>query len=500
MAKLVIIGAGISGLAAGVYGLKYGFDVEIIERNTSVGGLCTGWTRKGSYIDGCVHWLTESNRGVMHKLMNEVGMLNNDIKVHHFDRYSEVKINGKNIQFYTDLDKLQTELLRFAANEKDKQLVKFFVRNAKKCTGNAITTDKPYHYWGLKDVVKLLWKIRKFLFVMKRTKGKSIRDFCSELTSPELKFVFGDNIMPDEYSLFSLISTFGGICCKNGGIPIGGSKAMVERAKEEYLKRGGKLRLHTDVEKIIVENDVAKGVLLKDGTTIDADYVIPACDLHFTLSNLLEGKYSIPALEKRDAEPENNPVYSLYMASFRTKKDLSNIAANRYVKVSDFDFLGRKCSTLYIKHFGYDPTQVINGQTVVQCIITTFADDYDRLAAMSREEYVAFKKDMAETIEKKIIEGDGDLYGDLELLDVATPLTFTHYVNAYKGTFMTYMLTKDVEQMKIPNNALPIKNLALAGHWVMVPGGIPIAALQGKFAALTIQEVHRQTTAQHQKS
>ena len=45
--KIIVIGAGISGLSAGIYGLKSGFDVTIIEKNPVVGGLCTGWYRQG---------------------------------------------------------------------------------------------------------------------------------------------------------------------------------------------------------------------------------------------------------------------------------------------------------------------------------------------------------------------------------------------------------------------------------------------------------------------
>jgi hypothetical protein len=54
------------------------------------------------------------------------------------------------------------------------------------------------------------------------------------------------------------------------------------------------------------------------------------------------------------------------------------------------------------------------------------------------------------------------------------------------------MLTKNNKQMKLANNCLPIKNLALANHWMMVPGGIPIAAMQGKFAVMTIEQFEKQ--------
>ena len=73
--KVVIIGAGISGLTAGIYALKQGYEAEIYEKNTSAGGMCTGWYRKGTYIDGCLHWLTESAAGSLHEIWKETGAL-----------------------------------------------------------------------------------------------------------------------------------------------------------------------------------------------------------------------------------------------------------------------------------------------------------------------------------------------------------------------------------------------------------------------------------------
>ena len=54
--SVVVIGAGLSGLSAAIYLTSYGFKVTLLERNPSVGGLCTGWQRKGFNVDGCIHW------------------------------------------------------------------------------------------------------------------------------------------------------------------------------------------------------------------------------------------------------------------------------------------------------------------------------------------------------------------------------------------------------------------------------------------------------------
>ncbi|HAD34428.1 MAG TPA: NAD(P)/FAD-dependent oxidoreductase, partial [Chitinophagaceae bacterium] len=54
--KVLIIGAGISGLSAACYLQMNGFQVELFEKHSIPGGLCTSW-KKGDYtIDGSIHW------------------------------------------------------------------------------------------------------------------------------------------------------------------------------------------------------------------------------------------------------------------------------------------------------------------------------------------------------------------------------------------------------------------------------------------------------------
>lgn len=486
--KVIIIGAGISGLTAGIFARKYGFDVDIYERNASVGGLCTGWYRKGTYIDGCIHWLTESDRGVLNELWNEVGALNKNVRVHHYDAYCQVHYNGYDVNFYTDPKKLKAELLKFAETDNDKKLVNEFIWGVKLCKHNAITVYKPYHLWNFIDVIRFLIKIFWMVPALKKFSKISLADFFNQFDSPVLKYAFSHNICPEDYSFFSLTNTYGGIVSKNSGVPIGGSKAFIERIKDTYLAHGGKLHLHQDVNELIVENNHICGVRLGNGTIETADYYIPACDVHFTLDTLLGGKYKIDQMARRDADKEHFPTYSAFLITFRTKKDISSVNHNRYVQCTPFTVLGNTYDMLYLKHFGYDEKLAENNDyTVVQTLITTDERQFDELKAMSHDDYVACKQNVANIFIKKLQETEPDTYGDLELLDVASPLTFTHYVNAYKGTFMTYMLTKYDKQMIIRNDILPIDNLALAGHWMMVPGGVPIAVMQGKFAAMTIK-------------
>ena len=58
MKKVIIVGAGIAGLAAGIYARRSGFDTTIYESHIIPGGASTSWRRKGYLFEGGMHWLT----------------------------------------------------------------------------------------------------------------------------------------------------------------------------------------------------------------------------------------------------------------------------------------------------------------------------------------------------------------------------------------------------------------------------------------------------------
>lgn len=61
MKKVVIIGGGVAGLTAGIYAQMNGFDSVIYEKHRVIGGLSSGWQRKGYQIEGSISYLMGVN-------------------------------------------------------------------------------------------------------------------------------------------------------------------------------------------------------------------------------------------------------------------------------------------------------------------------------------------------------------------------------------------------------------------------------------------------------
>ena len=110
--RVDIIGAGIADLSGGCYLQMNGYDTEIFELHDKPGGLCTSWKRGDYTIDGCIHWLVGSGPDdVFYNLWNELIDMKSIRFVDH-EEYIRVEDEDRNfISVYTDIDRLELELL-----------------------------------------------------------------------------------------------------------------------------------------------------------------------------------------------------------------------------------------------------------------------------------------------------------------------------------------------------------------------------------------------------
>jgi len=97
--SIIIIGGGLTGLAAGCYGRMNGYRTSIFEMHDKVGGLCTGWKHKGYNIDSSMHWLLGTKLGTSYyKFWEELGATQ-QWQVYNHDQYSIIE--DESVRFFT---------------------------------------------------------------------------------------------------------------------------------------------------------------------------------------------------------------------------------------------------------------------------------------------------------------------------------------------------------------------------------------------------------------
>ena len=143
---------------------------------------------------------------------------------------------------------------------------------------------------------------------------------------------------------------------------------------------------------------------------------------------------------------------------------------------------GRSFDRIYIKNYGYDKTFAPEGKAVLQTNIPQTDENFTYWKSLSKEDYKAKKQELIREVTERIVREFPELEGRLELLDCWTPMTYERYCNAYHGAYMAFVTTIGAKQLRIKGILKGLDNFYMAGQWIMSPGGLPIAAISGKFA------------------
>jgi len=478
MKKVVVIGAGISGLSAAIYAQRSGFDVTLCEQHTIAGGMCTSWKRKGYLFEGAVHWLTGSNpKTELYRLWKETGALNDAVKVYTPDIFHAVEWNGQIIYLFRDIEKTVEQLIALSPDD-EKRLrrlekdVKVFSRMQMPVLDiKGVKMQNPKRM-----TLGAMLKMLPVFPIIGRLSKISCKDYPEQFKHPGIKSLF--HFLPDSYSAINLISNLSTIDIGDGGYPEGGSLAMVDRMVKTFENLGGKLFLKTKVKKVNIENGAVSGVVLENGT-LAADAVIVTQE---TLA-AVEQLFDIPLNDAWLTELRENikPVVCTFICiGIRAKMPQMPVLPQWELDepiTCAGETITKICFNNYAGYEGYAP----EGNAALTTIL--ISDTYDFWKKAKEDgSYDEEKRKLADQIRRVICQKYPQAEGNIEVIDIATPLTYERYTGAYHGSWMRVLGVGD--KMKIyPGFIKSVSGLYFAGHRLMYSGGLPIALNSGRKAA-----------------
>src|SRR5215217_1353941 len=131
--RVIIIGAGVAGMATGCYGQMSGMETRIFEKHVLPGGCCTAWSRDGYIFDYCIEWLIGTGAGNdANQVWRELGALDGKT-VTNFEMFNRVvDEHGQSVTFYNDPDRLERHLLDISPA--DASAIRSFCRDLKRFT------------------------------------------------------------------------------------------------------------------------------------------------------------------------------------------------------------------------------------------------------------------------------------------------------------------------------------------------------------------------------
>ena len=525
--KIIVVGAGIAGLTAAIYAQRSGFDVTLIEQHRIAGGMCTSWKRKGYHFEGGVHWQTgTSPKTEVYQIWKDTGALDETVPVYLRDPFHTIEWNGQlcentsqtTLSFPQRRESIRAERVnpvdsRFRGNDKsvftqsDGQLIHLYrdIERTAEHLREISPADRPHIDALVKDVKKVskvqmpitdikgvkaehprnmslgsLLGMLPALLPLYRLNKISSREYLARFSHPGLRRLF--SLVPDRYTATSLIFTLATFQIGDGGYPQGGSLAMVDRMVKTFTDLGGTLLLKTRVEKVLIENGVARGVrLAQDSGEVFADAVVVTQETIGALNSLFDEPLQDEWL-KEIRDTTKCAVCTFVCVGVREelpcdllpewKLSQPIVYAGRTVNE-----LGFFCYNTLSGYEGYAP----EGGTALTTAF--FEDTYDYWKTSQEEgRYEADKKALADQVIHALCEKYPQLEGKIEVVDVATPLTYERYTGAYRGSWMSIMEPGD-RMKSFEGTVDSVKGLFFAGHRLIPPGGLPTAAASGRTAA-----------------
>ena len=323
-----IIGSGFSSLSAACYLAKQGFDVEIFEKNSTTGGRARQLIKQGFTFDIGPSWYWMPD--IFEKFFNDFGKKVSDY--YELDKLSpayKIFFHDEQITIGDTMDKICEEFERIETGS-SKPLRKFIKRAQDHYD---IAINKVVLRPGLSPLElvtpETVTRVDQFFKTISSEVRKNFKNpkLISTLEFPVLFLGAKPNNTPSFYS-FMNFADFG----LGTWHPKGGMYEIIKAMTSLATELGVKINTNSNVEKIIVKNKKASGIVVNNKELL-FDIVLSGADYHHTetLLDKVHRQYS----EKYWSNKTFAPSSLLFYVGF--DKKLSNIEHHNLFFDTDFE-------------------------------------------------------------------------------------------------------------------------------------------------------------------
>ena len=286
------------------------------------------------------------------------------------------------------------------------------------------------------------------------------------------------------------LSLMASMYAKNAGVPVGASLDFARGIETRYLDLGGELFHKSQVEKILVDEEGGRaravGVRLYDDREFFADYVVSAADGRDTIFYMLDGKYASRA--SRRSYDGHLPLHSQIQVSLGLKRDMASEPHwVTHLLDKPIRIAGQERTALMVKNYCFDPSLAPPGRSAIVAMMPTRYDYWERI--YGHRLYDTEQDQVADIVIDFLETVYPGLRKDIEMVDVATPLSYERYTGNWQGASSGWLLTKQTMLMMLlgVDKTLPgLHNFYMAGQWVEPGGMVPIVAMSGRNAIVAI--------------
>ena len=481
---VVVIGAGISGLASAALLSRAGLGVSVVEEQPRAGGCLQGFSRQGFTFDTAVQWLNGMGpKGLPGRMFSFLG--EGWPKCKQLSRIRRFKSDRFDYLLTTAPDELRDTLAHDFSPQADgihrlfddsRRLGEFLRGLAGRM--RCVETMSPWTktLYGL-DM------LRRFLPVRRSMRSGLESGLARYVSGPEIGRIF-----PADEKLVSVMAPIAwGYESDFYAPPQGGSQALVRWLIDGIRARGSQVSLGDPVEAVLLEGGRAAGIRCASGRTISSRFVLAACDVQRLYERMLPAG-AVPAklLGKLDRADLYHSSFSLFLGlscdprSLGLGEELALLTRADVTREEQTHGDPHKAALTVVAPSVRDPSLAPAGKGTVTVHCPAWLKDQDQWKTGPGLErgvaYDAAKKEFADIILERVERGIATgLRGKIEVMESATPVTYWRYTANRAGSIMGRSPTDRNIRARIAHYMTPVQGLLLGGHWAEYGGGIPMA-------------------------
>lgn len=409
----IIIGAGMSGLAAGIRLAQFDQRVVVLERHSLWGGLNSFYKLGGRRFDVGLHALTNyaepGQRGLpLTRVLRQLRIPLEALRLAP-QRYSVTRLADTELRFTNDLTVLRDEVAAHFPSQAD--------------GFDRLSADLHSYPPVVGDETSDL-STRKML-------GGYLHDrrLVDLLLLPLLYY---GSPTPHDMDWFSFRVLYKSIYEEGFGRPAGGVRTILDVLRRRYGELDGELRMRSGVERILQDQGRVCGVRLTDGTELEADRLLSSAGWVETMrlcGGALKKEYGQASGAGQLTFVESISVLDTYPA------DLGHDAAITFFCTTDEFTYARPDSPVdYTSGVVCCPDNYLASERAPEGTLRlTLLANYDRWASLPEPEYVALKEEVWERGHGVIAGFAPDIRPHTVFKDVFTPRTIEHFTGHVNG-------------------------------------------------------------------
>ena len=353
----IIIGAGHNGLTNAAYLAKAGLDVLVVEKNEYIGGAAvTREMHDGWFYSSC-SYVCSMMRQAIHRDLN---LTKHGLVLVPYLGTVVFADNGDTMTSYHSEEAEYNQLRRRSPHDAD-AMFRFQAdlgRYAQLIRKTLLRTPPDPTSFRPRDIRELLWLAKQFWSLGEKELYEYIRFFTMS-AADFLDDYFEDDLIKAAMASPGVIGTALGVYSPGSayvllhhvmgdvdgnvgawGLARGGMGAISNAIAGSVKEHGGEIRTHAGVDKILVKNGKATGVVLENGDELYANIVVSNMDAKRTFTQCMDKDDLPPGIYEKAKNFKIRGSSGKVNIALSGLPKFNNVADNRYINRGGQGFVG----------------------------------------------------------------------------------------------------------------------------------------------------------------